>query len=99
MLRRRWATSRSTDSSPFLHGVGGVAYGDGDDDDLSGKLRHWATSHRSGQPCWGRLQVKPPSPGSAREPAPPALRRTAPQSTGKQYASYPSPSLLLDGIL
>jgi len=95
MLRRHWATSRLMEPP---HG------GDGGDDDVydggderSAMPRHWATLHPSVQQ--GMLRVSPPSPGSARVPAPPALQRTAPQSTGKQYASYPSPSpsRFLDG--
>ena len=93
MLRRRWATSHSTE--PQRDAYGGAD--DGADDGPSVMLRHWASSHPSAQQQRGMLRVRPPSPGSARGPAPPALRRTAPQSTGKQYASYPSPSWFLDG--
>ena len=95
MLRPRLVTSHSTEPPHGGDGGGGDdAYGG---DERWATPRHWVTLHPSVQPCWGRLQVKPPSPGSARGPAPPALRRIAPQSTGKQYASYPSPSRFLDG--
>ena len=91
-LRRRWATPHllaplrddaCDDDAPH----------DGGDDEPSAMLR------RSAKPSQllGTRQVRLLSPGSARGPAPPALRRTAPQSTGKQYASYPSPSRFLDG--
>jgi hypothetical protein len=89
MLRRHSATSHSM--APY---DGGDGASDDDADDGSWvMLRHRARpSPRQGAP-----RARLPSPGSAREPAPPALRRTAPQSTGKQYASYPSPSQFLDG--
>lgn len=95
VMRRRWATSHSTDSSQTPHDV--CDGDDAGDDDALAMLRHWATLRAPAPPYWEQPQANPPSPGSARGPAPPALRRIAPQSTGKQYASYPSPSRFLDG--
>jgi hypothetical protein len=96
MPRRRLATSHLTDSSHSLRDAGD----DADDvagDGPSAKLRRWAILHPLVRPCWERLREKPPSPGSAPAPVPPMFPRTAPQSAGKQFVSYPSPSPFLDG--
>jgi hypothetical protein len=88
MLRHHLATSPWTEP----HDDDDGAFCDAADDGPSARLRSWA------RPFPPRVRLeKPPPPGSARGPAPPALRRIAPQSTGKQFASYPSPSRFCDG--
>jgi hypothetical protein len=93
MLHHQSATSHSM--APYDAGDDAGDDGAYDDDESWAMLRHRARP----SPRQGALRARLPSPGSARGLASPALRRTAPQLTGKQYASYPSPSQFLTAIL
>jgi hypothetical protein len=98
-LRHRWAAPHPTDWPPAQRGAYGGASEDADDGESLAMLGRRASPSAqprwerrpvspSARPCWEPQALEPPSAGSALGLAPPPLRLTPWQSTGK-FCDHP----------